>query len=145
MAREAGELGPCDDAPACVKEVLDELFSGPVGDLNEAIPEGALLNGVRIEAGTAVVDVNRNFVDELPPGGSSEMMAVYSIVNTICINFPQISRVKLTVEGEGKTVLPHVDLSDPFSADYSLESLPVPSTPGVPAKPSNPKTSKGTP
>ena len=142
LAREARELEPCDDTPACVKEVLDELFSGPVGNLEEAIPEGALLNSVRIEAGTAVVDVNRNFIDELPHGSSSEMMAVYSIVNTICVNFPQISRVKLTVEGDGKAVMSHLDLSDPFSADYALETQSVPAPAGPAAKHGN---SKGTP
>lgn len=142
LAREARELEPCSDTPVCVKEVLDELFSGPVGDLEEAIPEGALLNSVRIEGTTAVVDVNRNFVDELPLGSASEMMAVYSIVNTICVNFPQISRVKLSVDGNVKTVLPHLDLSDPLSADYTLEAQTAPA-PGVPSK--SPKNSKGTP
>jgi hypothetical protein len=142
LAREARELEPCPDDLACVKEVLDELFSGPVSDLEEAIPEGALLNGVRIEGATAVVDVNHNFVDELPRGSSAEMMAVYSIVNTICVNFPQITRVKLNIEGDGKTVLPHLDLSDPLAADYSLESLATPAPADTSAAPSK---RKGTP
>jgi spore germination protein GerM len=145
LAREARELEPCTDTPACVKEVLDDLFSGPVGDLEEAIPEGALLNSVRIEGATAVVDVNRNFVDELPRGSSSEMMAVYSIVNTICVNFPQITRVKLTVEGEGTKVLTHLDLSEPFTPDYTLESPSAPAASGPSITPSTPETRKGTP
>ena len=90
LAREARELEPCSDTTACVKEVLDELFSGPVGELNEALPTGSLLNGVRIEGATAVVDVNRNFVEELPKGSSSEILAVYSIVDTVCINFSML-------------------------------------------------------
>ena len=145
LAREARELEPCADTPACVKEVLDELFSGPVGDLDEAIPEGALLNSVRIEGGTAVVDLNRNFVDELPHGSSSEMMAVYSIVNTISVNFPLISRVKLNVDGNDKVVLPHLDLSDLFSADLTLESQSAPVSAEPSLKPSAQKNSKGTP
>jgi spore germination protein GerM len=145
LSREARELEPCSDTPACVKEVLDELFSGPVGDLDEAIPEGALLNGVRVEGASAVVDVNRNFVDELPRGSTPERMAVYSIVNTICVNFPQITHVKLTVEGDGKTVLPHLDLSAPLAADYSMESQSAPSPAGTVSKPSTTGTKKGTP
>jgi len=142
LAREARELEPCADTPACVKEVLDELFSGPVGELTEAIPEGALLNSVRIDGTSAIVDVNRNFVDELPSGSASEMMAVYSIVNTICVNFPQINRVKLTVEGNDKAALAHLDLSAPLTADYSLESQPVPPATGAVSKTTKPK---GTP
>jgi spore germination protein GerM len=145
LTREARELEPCSDTPACVKEVLDELFSGPVGDLDEAIPEGALLNGVRVEGVMAVVDVNRNFVDELPRGSVPERMAVYSIVNTICVNFPQISRVKLTVDGQGNVELPHLDLTNPLSADYALESKSVPPPAGTVSKPSQSGTNKGTP
>ena len=123
LSREARELETCADTTFCVKETLDELFYGPLGELDEALPEGSLVNGVRIEGDTAVVDVNRNFVDEMPAGGSAEMMAVYSIVDTVCINFPKINRVRLTVAGEGKVMLRHLDLSSPLIADYSLETV----------------------
>jgi spore germination protein GerM len=83
-----------------------------------------LLNSVLIQGSMAVVDVNSNFVSEMSSGSSAEMMAVYSIVNTVCVNFPQITSVKLNVEGETKTVLRHLDLTDPLTADYSLEHKP---------------------
>jgi hypothetical protein len=145
LAREGRELEPCSDTTACVKEVLDELFSGPVGELDEALPAGSLLNRVRIEGNTVLVDVNRNFVEELPKGSSSEMLAVYSIVDTVCINFPQFSQVKLTVEGEGKSVLTHLDLSGPLNADYSLEQQPVQTPAGLGALPSKPEKTEGKP
>jgi len=144
LAREARELEPCSDTTACVKEVLDELFSGPVGELNEALPAGSMLNGVRIEGATAVVDVNRNFVEELPKGSSSEILAVYSIVDTVCINFSQITHVKLTVDGERKSVLAHLDLSGPLIADYSLEQ-PVNAPDAKGALPSIPDKTEGKP
>jgi spore germination protein GerM len=124
LSREARELEECADTTFCVKETLDELFYGPLGELDEALPEGSVVNAVRIEGNTAVVDVSRNFVDEMPAGSSAEMLAVYSIVDTVCINFPKITRVRLTVAGEGKVVLEHLDLSDPLVADYSLETAP---------------------
>jgi len=49
LAREARELPSCTDTETCVKDLLDELFSGPVGDLDEALPESALLTDVRLE------------------------------------------------------------------------------------------------
>src|SRR5512140_3277679 len=41
MAREGREIEACSETAECIKGLLDELFSGPVGDLHEAIPEGA--------------------------------------------------------------------------------------------------------
>jgi hypothetical protein len=121
LAREGRELEACGETAECVKVLLDELFSGPVGDSHETIPEGAAVNAVRLEGDLAVVDLSAPFAGELPPGSSAEMLAVYSIVNTVCVNYPGISRVKLTVEGNQKTVLRHLDLSNPLTPDFSLE------------------------
>lgn len=138
LAREARELEPCSEAGVCIKDTLDALLSGPLGDYEEAIPESAALNGVRIEGATAVVDLNRGFAADLPSGSSAEMLAVYSIVDTICTNYPQINRVKLTVEGNGSTALGHLDLSEPLAPDYSLEQAtglaPAIAAPPLPKK-----------
>jgi spore germination protein GerM len=121
LEREARDIEPCEETTACLKDVLEELFNGPAGDLTDPMPEGAMLNSVLIQGDSAQVDVNSNFVSEMPSGSSAEMMAVYAIVNTVCVNFPQITSVRLTVEGELKKYLKHLDLSEPLKADYSLE------------------------
>ena len=123
LARESRDIDSCPDLTACVKDTLDELSFGPVGELDDSLPEGSTINGVRIEGATAIIDLNRNFVAEMPSGSSAEMMAVYSIVNTVNLNFPKLTSVLLTVEGQNKTVLGHLDLSEPLQADYSLEAL----------------------
>lgn len=139
LAREARELESCGDTAACVRGTLTELVNGPLGELGQPLPNGSLLNGVRVEGDTAVVDLNRAFVEGMPSGSSAEMMAVYSIVNTVCVNFPKISRVRLTAAGEGNLVLGHLDLSEPLTADYSLEAPSQ--TPAAVATPSkNEKT-----
>lgn len=124
LAREARELDPCEDAAACLSDVLEELLNGPVGEFDKSLPEGTVVNLVRIDGDLAGVDLNRVFVDTLPFGSSAEMLAVYSIVNTVAVNFPQITKVKLTVEGEQSPVLKHLDLSDPLTPDFSLEQTP---------------------
>ena len=144
LAREARELPACSDAETCVKDLLDELFSGPVGELDEALPEGALLTGVRLEGDLAVVDVTKPFATELPPGSSAEMLAVYSIVNTVCFNYPQIARVRITVEGAPAT-LNHLDLMDPLPPDYSLERVEKITNSAVPVTPPAPPAKKGHP
>ena len=145
LAREARELPSCTDTEACVKELLDELFGGPLGDLDEALPEGAELTGVRLEGDLAVVDVSRAFATDLPAGSSAEMLAVYSIINSVCFNYPQITRVWITVEGNQKTVLKHLDLSDPLPPDYSLEHEATSTNSAAPVAPPAPAAKKGHP
>lgn len=148
LVREARELESCSDRTECVKDLLDELFSGPVGEqLSPALPEAAALNSVRLEGDLAVVDLNRSFATDLPAGSAAEMLAVYSLVDTVCINFPQIARVQLTVEGDRNPQLKHLDLSEPLTPDYTLEQSSAPRSDGGSASsPSSiPSVKKGKP
>jgi hypothetical protein len=142
LAREGREIEACSEAAECVKDLLDELFSGPVGDLHEALPEGSAVSSVRLEGDLAMVDLTGTFASELPSGSSAEMLAVYSIVNTVCVNHPGISRVWITVDGNRKTVLNHLDLSDPLPPDYSLERDGTAVTNPVPAATTAPAATK---
>ena len=146
LVREGREMGACGETPECVKELLDELFSGPVGDLSESVPEGAAVSSVRLEGDLAVVDLTGPFAAELAAGSSAEILAVYSIVNTVCVNYPRIARVMIMVEGNRKTVLSHLDLSDPLTPDYSLErDETATGTTVPPATPAPAATKKGRP
>jgi len=144
LAREAREIPTCTDTETCVKDLLDELFSGPVGDLDEALPDGALLTGVRLEGDLAVVDVSKAFETDLPAGSSAEMLAAYSIIDTVCFNYPQIARVRITVEGAAPA-LNHLDLSDPLPPDYSLEREAPSKNSALPVTPPTPAAKKGHP
>jgi spore germination protein GerM len=144
LAREARELSSCSNTETCVKDLLDELFSGPVGELDEALPKGARLTSVRLQGDLAVVDVTRAFATGLPAGSSAEMLAVYSIINTVCFNYPQIAGVRITVEGAA-TSLNHLDLHDPLPPDFSLEREAAPTNSAVPVPPPAPTATKGHP
>ena len=144
LAREARELPSCTDTETCVKDLLDELFSGPVGELDEALPKGAQLISVQLKGDQAVVDVTKAFATELPAGSSAEMLAVYSIIDTVCFNYPQIARVRITLEGAA-TNLNHLDLMDPLPPDYSLEREATSTNSAVPVPPPAPAAKKGLP
>ncbi|MDD2581146.1 MAG: GerMN domain-containing protein [Desulfuromonadaceae bacterium] len=128
LAREAREIGNCDDDNACLKSVLHELLNGPVGELEGTLPDGAAVNTARIEGTQATIDFNRTFSDAMLSGSSAEMLAVYSVVDTVAVNFPQVQTVKLDVDGNSGVILHHLDLSEPLPPDYSLEQ-PPPSEP----------------
>jgi len=124
LTRETRELDPCDGDNACLKSVLDELLNGPVGESEEAVPIGTAVDGVSIEGNQATIEFNRSFSDAMLSGSSAEMLAVYSVVNTVTANFPQIQKVKINVDGNSQVILQHLDLSEPLLPDYTLEQSP---------------------
>jgi spore germination protein GerM len=126
LAREAREIEPCADDDACLREVVTELLHGPVGAFGVAIPEGTVVVAAHSEGPLATIEFNRTFADAMISGSSAEMLAVYSVVNTVAVNFPHIQTVKITIEGNGESTLSHLDLSDPLPPDYSLEQSPSP-------------------
>jgi spore germination protein GerM len=51
-----------------------------------------------------------------PGGSSAEMMTVYSIVNSLALNFPQIKRVQILIDGKSiETITGHLSLRQPIS------------------------------
>ena len=48
-------------------------------------------------------------------------MTVYAIVNTILLNFDEVTKVKILIEGKSiDTLAGHIDCSEPFVADRSF-------------------------
>jgi spore germination protein GerM len=125
LGREARDIDPCEDDNACLKSVLEELQNGPVGKLGETVPERTVIEAVRIEGNQATIELNRAFAEAMLSGSSAEMLAVYSIVNTVAANFPQVQKVKLNIDGNRAVLLRHLDLSEPLPPDYSMELSPA--------------------
>ena len=122
LVREGREIGPCDEPSVCFEEILEELINGPLGELSPVLPLTGMFNSVTLDGNTAKVDFAQELLDGLPAGSSSELYAIYSIVNSICYNYPQVQQVVFTVEGKPlETLKGHLDLSSPISPDFSLE------------------------
>lgn len=124
LVRESREIDACNaELPKCMLAALEELANGPMGDLAPTIPENSTFRAVQIQGDTAVVDLDNSLVNALPKGSSSEMTAVYSMVNTIAYNFPAVKRVKFLLEGHSVATLGgHLDLKNPLEPDFRLES-----------------------
>ena len=122
LVREGREIGPCDEPAACFEEILEELINGPLGELSPVLPLTGMFNSVKLDGHTARVDFARELLDGLPAGSSSELYAVYAIVNSICYNYPQVQQVAFTVDGKPlQTLKGHLDTSGPIAPDFSLE------------------------
>ena len=74
--------------------------------------------------GTAYVDLSGEAV-ELHPGGTDEEIAtIFSIVDTLVYNLPQIKRVRILVNGEERdTLKSHLDLRRDYSKDMSIVDM----------------------
>jgi spore germination protein GerM len=121
LVREGREIDPCASETDCVDAVLEELSNGPLGDLEPTLPL-ASLRAAGFEPGAVVVDLSHELVEGIPSGSHAEMMAIYSIVDTIAINFPDFQSVRFLVDGKrSETLKGHLDLREPLTPDFSME------------------------
>jgi spore germination protein GerM len=97
------------------KEIIVELIKGPKGKLIPTLPSRAKLLSLQInDAGVAKVSFNPALSKDHPGGSSAEMMTVYSIVNSLALNFPQIKRVQILIDGKPiETITGHLSLRQP--------------------------------
>jgi spore germination protein GerM len=104
------------------KETIIELIKGPKGKLIPTLPPRTKLLDLQInDAGLAKVNFSPALSKDHPGGSSGEMMTVYSIVNSLSLNFPQIKRVQILIDGKPvETITGHLSLKQPISPKPDL-------------------------
>jgi hypothetical protein len=101
------------------RAVLRTLFGKySQGSSPHPIGAGSDVRDVFLMSGnTAIVDTSAGFADKHPSGVLVEELTIGSIVNTLNANDPQITRVKILVDGkERDTLAGHADLRRFYSA-----------------------------
>jgi spore germination protein GerM len=110
-----------EDPVAFCRLLVEALIQGPTRGLARTLPPEAVLRAVFIEDKTAYVDLGREISASHPGGIFSELMTVYSIVNTLVLNMDGVDQVKLLIEGrDAETLAGHIDIRFPFSADMMI-------------------------
>jgi len=104
------------------REMMVELIKGPRGKLFPTLPPRTRLLALQLdEKGLAKVDFDRSLSKDHPGGSSAEMMTTYSIVNSLTLNFPEIKRVQILIEGKAiETISGHLSLKQPISPKPDL-------------------------
>ncbi len=104
-----------NEAKEEAKETIVELIKGPRGKLIPTLPPRTKLLTLQInDAGVAKVNFNPALSKDHPGGSSAEMMTVYSIVNSLALNFPKIKRVQILIDGKPiETITGHLSLRQP--------------------------------
>ena len=112
--------GPTEAEEA--ERALAELVKGSEKGLVSPLPPQTKVRQVFIARdGLATVDFSRDVAEKFAYGSSSELAAVYAVVDTLARNLPSVKKVVILIEGaERETLGGHVDLSRAFRPDYSL-------------------------
>jgi spore germination protein GerM len=94
------------------KQVVVELIKGPQSKLKATIPKGTKLRELFIDKyGIGYVDLTSEVVNNMRGGSETEMLLVYSIVNTLTENFREMKRIRFLVDGrEIETLNGHLDM-----------------------------------
>jgi hypothetical protein len=95
------------------KQIIVELLKGPKTDLRRTIPEGTKLRELFLDKyGTVYVDLTSEVVNNIRGGSETEILLIYSIVNTLTDNFTQFKLIRFLVDGrEVETFNGHLDLA----------------------------------
>ena len=122
LAEERSVQAPQNPAGA-MAAVVRELFKGATNPaFARAFPADTVVRGTfLLPDGTAFVDLGgATLTQGWPAGSHEELMAVYSLVQTITVNIPEAKRVRILVNGSpAETLAGHVAL------DRSLAASPA--------------------
>lgn len=113
---------PADQA----KQIVLELINGPQDTaLLPTLPAQTRLLGLYLDrAGTAYVNLSDDLVVLHPGGTDEEIATIFSIVDSLTYNLPEIKRVHFLINGEERdTLKAHLDLRRDYRQDLSIVEM----------------------
>jgi len=104
------------------RSIVEDLIKGPQILLVRTIATDTELKAIYIiPDGVCYVDLSQAVGKDHPGGCNSELLTIYSVVNSLILNVPEINRVKLLIDGkEVQTLAGHIDLEFPLEANMLL-------------------------
>jgi len=122
LHKETREIASGPTVADEAERALAELIRGSEKGFVSPLPPRTKVRQIFIAPdGRATVDFSREIMDGFAYGSTSELAAVYAIVDTLVFNFKPVKKVVILVEGvEKETLGGHVDLTRAFLPDYSL-------------------------
>ena len=106
-------------ASAYARLLVKMLIDGPKQGGSRTLPETARVRALYVTSdGIAYIDFFADAFEQHPGGVETELISIYSLVNTLVLNIEEIRFVKILVGGkEAATLVGHVDLSPLYKAD----------------------------
>jgi len=116
------------------KQILQKLQEGSSSQsLGPAFPKDAKVEELFIsQKGILFIDFTNTISTNHPGGILNEQATIYSVVNSLTYNLPEIQEVKILVGGtEKETLAGHILLLLPLQMDLSITNVPSPEARGV--------------
>jgi hypothetical protein len=117
------EVALAEGAVAQARSIVEaQLSAAAPAPLVSTIPKGVTLRGVFIsQRNEAFVDLDPVIRTAHPGGTLQELMTVYTIVNALLTNLPNLQEVQILIGGqEVDTLAGHVDLRRPLRKNEGL-------------------------
>jgi hypothetical protein len=117
------EVPLAEGAVAQARSILEAQLSAEApAPLASTIPKGSLLRGLFVsERNEVFVDLDPTIRTAHPGGSMQELMTVFTIVNAVLTNLPNLQEVQILIGGqEADTLAGHVDLRRPLRKNESL-------------------------
>ena len=103
-----------------IKQIIADLIGGPQSqDALRSLPPGTRLRQAFVlENGTAYLDFSAELSESLGGGSQQELLAVYSIIDSVALNVSEVRRVGILINGQPiETLNGHLDLRRPLPPD----------------------------
>jgi hypothetical protein len=122
LIAEQRELIHAADPADLGKSIIEALIEGPKKGLTRTLPAETIIRAFYITGdATAYVDIANSVKEQHPGGCKSELISIYSIVNSLILNLSNVDAVKILVGGrESLSLAGHVDLRFAFKANMLL-------------------------
>lgn len=101
------------------RATVEALIAGPKNNLVASIPSGTKLINIYVINKIAYVDFSKEFISNHSGGSASEIMTLYSIVNTLT-EFSTIDSVQFLIEGKTGKTLGNILLNEPIKRRVDL-------------------------
>ena len=122
LIAEERSLKHPDNPVLFARSIVEALIKGPQLGLVRTLPESTTVRSIYVtQEGLCYLDLSAKVAEQHPGGIRSELLSIYSIVNSVVLNVPEVEAVKILINGgESKTLAGHIDLQVPIKANMLL-------------------------
>lgn len=111
-----------ESAVAQAREVIKTLLDGSKTGKVNTFPPKVALRDVKLDGeGILEVSFSANLTKSHPGGSAAEMTTIYSLINTLAANVPEVKAVRIMVEGKSlASIKGHISTVGVFMPDPDL-------------------------
>lgn len=102
-------------------QIVEQLIKGPENSkLYQTVPSETKIKNIKTEESICYVDLSKEFVTKHSGGSTSEMLTIYSIVNSLT-ELDNVTKVQFLIEGQKEDMFKgHLDFSKPFERNEEI-------------------------